>query len=428
MDSLLLILGLVALILLGAPIALAMILLPTIYILITGAAPLVTIPHQMYAAVSNFPLIAIPFFMLTGELMNSSSITARILDLSRSLVGRTRGGLAQVNVVASIFFAGMNGSAVADTATIGTILIPAMKRSGYSGAFAAAVTAIGSTIGGIIPPSIALIVLASAANLSVGALFLAGILPGLLVGAMLMAVTYVIAKRRDYERGENNFSLARAVRAFGNAAFALLVPVALVAGIIGGVFSSVEAGAITAGVAFAVGTLIYRGMTLSGLTNAFGRALRLSASVFIIIAAAGPLSWLLTRIGTLQLLQDWLVNLSGSPVLFVLALIGLILIAGMFMDATANVIVLGPMLVSASTLAGYDPVQAALVVAVGFLLGTVTPPVGVCYFTAAIIADAPLDKTAIELMPYMAVEVLVLFILLFVPPLTLLLPTFFGFM
>lgn len=174
MDSVLLIAGLMLLILIGAPIALAMIVLPVVYILATGAAPLLTVPHQMYEALAKFPLVAIPFFMLTGELMNSSTVTERILRLSSVIVGRMRGGLAQVNVVASMFFAGMNGSAVADTATIGTIMIPQMKKRGYSAEFSAAITAIGSTIGGIIPPSIAMIILASGANLSVGALFAGG--------------------------------------------------------------------------------------------------------------------------------------------------------------------------------------------------------------------------------------------------------------
>ena len=197
MISALLIAGMVGLILVGAPIALAMIVLPTAYILATGAAPLLTVPYQMYEAVANFPLVAIPFFMLTGELMNSSTVTERIIELSRRLVGRMRGGLAQVNIVASMFFAGMNGSAVADTATIGSTLIPAMKRAGYAPAFAAGITAVGSTIGGIIPPSIGMIVLASAANLSVGALFAGGILPGLSIGLLLMFTTYVIAVRRQ---------------------------------------------------------------------------------------------------------------------------------------------------------------------------------------------------------------------------------------
>ncbi|WP_340107645.1 TRAP transporter large permease [Pikeienuella sp. HZG-20] len=426
MDSILLIAGLVFLIIVGAPIALAMIVLPVVYILVTGAAPLLTVPHQMYEALAKFPLVAIPFFMLTGELMNSSTVTDRILRLSGAIVGRMRGGLAQVNVVASMFFAGMNGSAVADTATIGTIMIPEMKRRGYSAEFSAAITAIGSTIGGIIPPSIAMIILASGANLSVGALFAGGVVPGLLIGILLMAACWVIAALRDYERGDQPFSIGGVFRAFRSAAFALMIPVVLVAGIFGGWFSSVEAGAITAAVALIVGAVVYRSLSLREIFAAFDRTLKLSASVFIIIAAAGPFSWLLARIGTLAELDQWLGGMAGSPILFAAALVALILVAGMFMDATANIIVLGPMLVANCVAAGFEPVQAAIVVVVGFLLGIVTPPVGVCYFTASAIAGAKLGRVAVALLPFLAIELFVLALILALSPLTLALPRALG--
>ena len=427
MGSAVLVAGLILLILAGAPIALAMIILPTIYILVTGDAPLLTVPHQMYEAIAKFPLVAIPFFMLTGELMNSSTVTERIMRLSAVIVGRMRGGLAQVNVVASMFFAGMNGSAVADTATIGTILIPQMKNRGYGADFAAAITAVGSTIGGIIPPSIAMIILASGANLSVGALFAGGVLPGLLIGLLLMGACALIAHRRGYERGEQAFTLTGFLVALKDAIFALLVPVVLVAGILGGWFSSVEAGAITAGVALVIGGVIYRSITLAGLFSAFARTLRLSASVFVIIAAAGPFTWLLSRIGTLHQLEAWLTSFAGSPLAFSVALLALIVVAGMFMDATANIIILGPMLVTTSHAAGFDTVQAAMVVVVGFLLGIVTPPVGVCYFTASAIAGAKLERVAVQMLPFLAIEFFVLILMLLVAPLTLTLPRALGF-
>ncbi len=426
MDSLLLCVGLIVLILVGAPIALAMILLPTLYILATGEAPLLTVPHQMFEAVAKFPLVAIPFFILTGELMNSSVVTERILDLSRAIVGRLRGGLAQVNVVSSMFFAGMNGSAVADTATVGTVLIPAMKRSGYTPEFAAALTAVASTIGGIIPPSIAMIILASAANLSVGALFAGGILPGILIGLLMIGVTYWIAVRRGYERSDQAFSFARMGRALWRASGALVIPVALLGGILGGWFSSVEAGAITAAAAFLVGGMLYRSLTLADVVGAFTRSVRLSASVFIVLAASGPFSWLLAKFGTIAMLEQWLSGFAGSPVLFVVVLIGLILLIGTFLDAPANIIIFGPMLVAVSASAGFPPVQAALVVVVGFLLGMVTPPVGACYFLASFIAQAKLERVAVEMVPYMLIEVVVLFLMFAVPALTLGLPRMLG--
>ena len=394
MDSIILCIGLVALIMVSMPIALSMIILPVIYILITGEVPLLTVPHQMYEAIAKLPLVAIPFFILTGELMNSSPVTERILKLSAAIVGRLRGGLAQVNIVACMFFAGMNGSAVADTATIGTILIPAMKRSGYSADFAAAITAVASTIGGILPPSIAMIILASIANLSVGAMFAGGILPGILIGLLLMAVTYVIAVSRGYERSDEGFSLKRLARALWRAGAALVIPVVLIGGILGGWFSPVESGAITVVAAIVVGAGLYRSLTMRALINAIERAVRLSASVFIVIAAAGPFGWLLSKLGTIDALQHWLIGYADTPVLFAVLLVGLVLVIGTFLDAPANIILFGPMLISVGVQAGYPPIQTAIVVVVGFLLGMVTPPVGACYFLASFIAGAKLERVA----------------------------------
>jgi tripartite ATP-independent transporter DctM subunit len=425
-ETLLLSAGLCALILLGAPIALAMIILPVAYILTTGAVPLLTVPYQMYEAVAKPALIAIPFFKLTGELMNSSTVTDRIMQLSRSIVGRMRGGLGQVNVVASMFFAGMNGSAVADTATIGSILIPAMKKSGYSPAFSAALTAVGSTIGGIIPPSIMMFILASAANLSVGAMFAAGIVPGILIGLMLMAATYWISVRRNYERGDQPFRLSLLWRAFLRAGGALVIPVALVGGMLGGWFSSVEAGAITAVLALFIGGVVYRDLTLRKLVEAIARTARLTASIFVVVAASGPFGWLMAKVGTIETLQHWLLSYSATPVAYVFVAIGLILLVGTFLDAPANIILLGPLLVSTSVAAGFHPVTAALVVVVGFLLGMVTPPVGACWFLASRIAGARLEQSALELIPFIAVEIVVLFLIFAVPVLTLGIPRLLG--
>lgn len=426
MATLFLSIGLFVLILLGAPIALAMIILPAAYVLYTGAAPLLTIPYQMYEAVAKPALIAIPFFMLTGELMNSSTVTERIMQLSRSMVGRMRGGLGQVNVVSSMFFAGMNGSAVADTATIGSILIPAMKKSGYSPAFAAGLTAAGSTIGGIIPPSIMMIILASVANLSVGAMFAAGIAPGILIGLLFMVATYWISVRRNYERGDQPFRLSVLWRAFLRASGALVVPVALLGGMLGGWFSSVEAGAVTAVVALFIGGVVYRDLSVKMLFEAIARTARLTAAIFVIVAASGPFGWLMAKVGTVEVLQTWLLGFSHTPVLYVFVVVGLILLVGTFLDAPANIILLGPLLVSSSVAAGFHPVTSALVVVVGFLIGMVMPPLGTCWFLATRIAGARLEQSAVELVPFIAVETFVMLLMFAVPPLTLAIPHLLG--
>ena len=427
MESILLLLILVVLIMLGAPVGFTLILIPVVYILITDAAPLILIPSQMFSAIDSVPLTAIPFFMLTGELMTSATITDRLVSLSQKIIGRMRGSLAQANVLVSMFFAGMNGSVVADTATVGSLLIPAMKRAGYPSAFAAAITAVSSTIGGIIPPSIMMIVLANAGGISVGALFAGGIIPGLLIGLLLMVVNHIIARRNGFERSEEPFSLKVVMFEGYRSSFALLIPIVLVGSVVFGIAGVVEAGALTATIALFVGLFIYRTITWSNCTGAFVRAFRNSAMVFIIIAASGPFSWLLTSLGAINELEQWLLGYAGNPLTFALALVIFIFLLGMVMDSAANIIIVGPVLVDVMVKAGYPDVQAALVVVVGFLIGSVTPPVGVAFFTAGAIAKVRLERVAVAMLPYLVVLFALLFLLIVIPDITMFLPRAFGF-
>lgn len=415
------------LIVLGAPVGFTLILIPFVYILITDAAPLILIPSQMFSAIDAVPLTAIPFFMLTGELMTSATITDRLVELSRRIIGRMRGSMAQANVLVSMFFAGMNGSVVADTATVGSLLVPAMKKSGYPPAFAAAITAVSSTIGGIIPPSIMMIVLANAGGISVGALFAGGIIPGLMIGLLLMIINYFIAKRNNFERSEEPFSLKALAISGYRSSFALLIPIVLVGSVVFGIAGVVEAGALTATIALFVGLFIYRTITWNNCKSSFVRAFRNSAMVFIIIAASGPFSWLLTSLGAINDLEQWLLGYTYNPLLFILVLVLFICLLGMVMDSAANIIVVGPVLVDVMVKAGYPDVQAALVVVVGFLIGSVTPPVGVAFFTAGAIANVRLEKVALAMVPYLAALFLLLFILIVVPEFTMYLPQVFGF-
>lgn len=427
MESILLLIVLVMLIMLGAPVGFTLILIPVVYILITDAAPMILIPSQMFSAIDSVPLTAIPFFMLTGELMTSATITDRLVELSQRLIGRMRGSMAQANVLVSMFFAGMNGSVVADTATVGSLLVPAMKRAGYPPAFAAAITAVSSTIGGIIPPSIMMIVLANAAGVSVGALFAGGIVPGIMIGALLMVINHIIAKRHNFERSEEPFSL-KAIAIVGyKSSFALLIPAVLVGSVVFGIAGVVEAGALTATIALFVGLFVYRTINWGNCKSAFVRAFRNSAMVFIIIAASGPFSWLLTSLGAINDLEQWLLSYTYSPLLFALVLVLFIFLLGMVMDSAANIIVVGPVLVDVMVKAGYADVQAALVVVVGFLIGSVTPPVGVAFFTAGAIANVRLEKVAVAMLPYLAALFVLLFILIVVPGFTMFLPQAFGF-
>jgi len=427
MESIFLLIVLVLLILLGAPVGFTLILIPVVYILITDAAPMILIPSQMFSAIDAVPLTAIPFFMLTGELMTSATITDRLVNLSQRMIGRMRGSMAQANVLVSMFFAGMNGSVVADTATVGSLLIPSMKKAGYPAAFAAAITAVSSTIGGIIPPSIMMIVLANAGGISVGALFAGGIIPGLMIGMLLMMINYIIAKRNDFERNEEPFSFRALASSLYQSSFALLIPIVLVGSVVFGIAGVVEAGALTATIALFVGLFIYRTITWENCKGAFIRAFRNSAMVFIIIAASGPFSWLLTSLGAISDLEQWLLSYTHNPLLFILVLVLFICLLGMVMDSAANIIVVGPVLVDVMVKAGYPDVQAALVVVVGFLIGSVTPPVGVAFFTAGAIANVRLEKVAVAMLPYLLALFALLFVLIVVPQFTMYLPQVFGF-
>ena len=329
MESIMLLIILVVLIMLGAPIGFIMILIPVVYILITEAAPMILIPSQMFQAIDSVPLTAIPFFMLTGELMTSSTITDRLVDLSQRIIGRMRGSMAQANVLVSMFFAGMNGSVVADTATVGSLLVPGMKKAGYPPEFAAAITAVSSTIGGIIPPSIMMIVLANAGGISVGALFAGGIIPGLMIGCLLMVINYIIARKNNFERSEEPFSLKGIAVAGYKSSFALLVPVVLVGSVVFGIAGVVEAGALTATIALFVGLFVYRTITWGNCKSAFVRAFSNSAMVFIIIAASGPFSWLLTSLGAISQLETWLLGYTYNPLIFALVLVLFICLLGM---------------------------------------------------------------------------------------------------
>lgn len=403
-----------------------MILIPVVYILITDAAPMILIP-KIFSAIDSVPLTAISFYMLTGELMTSATITERLVDLSQKMIGRMRGSMAQANVPVSMFFAEMNGSVVADTATVGSLLVPAMKKASYAPAFAAAITTVSSTIGGIIPPSIMMIVLANAGGISVGALFAGGIIPGLMIGALLMIINHFIKVRNNFERSEEPFNFKALAVSGYRSSFALLIPIVLVGSVVFGIAAVVEAGALTTTIALFVGLFIYCTITWNNCKSAFVRAFRNSAMVFIIIAAAVPFSWLLTSLGAISQLEEWLHSYTYNPFLFAMVLVIFICLLGMVMDSAATIIVAGPVLVDVMVKAGYPDVQAALVVVVGFLIGSVTPPVGVAFFTAGAIAEVRLEKVAVAMLPYLAALFALLFLLIIAPDITMFLPRAFGF-
>jgi tripartite ATP-independent transporter DctM subunit len=272
-----------------------------------------------------------------------------------------------------------------------------------------------------------MVLLASTMGMSIGSLFAAGIVPGLLVGFMLMVVVYIYAVRRGYARYEVPFTFKALWQAFLGAWGALLIPAVIIGGILFGVFTPTEAGAVAVVVAFLIGALVYRTLTRHTFASTLFRSVKITSSVFIILAASGPFSWLLNRIGALQGLEGFLLQFSDRPFLFGIALIGLIFVVGTVLEPVPCVIVLGPTLVKACVGAGFHEVQAALVLTVGFIMGSVSPPVGVCYFTAAAIAGEKIEKVGRALMPFLLVEIFVMCLMLLIPSLTLGLPTLLGF-
>lgn len=416
-----LLLPFVVLLILGVPIAFSLGLASAIFLFFSGT----TIPHivlvtEMYTAVDSFALLALPMFVLTGELLNRCHLTERLIDVARLLVGWIKGGLAHVNIVTSMFFAGISGSVLADAATIGPILIPAMIKERYPRAFSAAVTGASAVIGAIIPPSIPLIIVGGQLQISIGGLFAAGIVPGVLVGLFLMLAAYVICRRNDYGNVHRFERLAPATTSAFKAAPALLIPVFILSGILSGVFTPTEAGAAAVAYTLLLGALLYRTLSRSKLVASLIATARVTASALLIVAAAVVFSRLLTFYRVPQEILDVLLSITDSRVLLFLIIIVFFLAAGTFMDALANMIILGPLLMPVAVEGlGMHPLQFGVFLMVGLLLGVLTPPLGLVLFVVAPVAKVSIERLSLAVIPFLAAELAVLLLIAFVPEVTL---------
>ena len=423
-----LLLPFVVLLILGVPIAFSLGLASAIFLFFSGT----TIPHivlvtEMYTAVDSFALLALPMFVLTGELLNRCHLTERLIDVARLLVGWIKGGLAHVNIVTSMFFAGISGSVLADAATIGPILIPAMIKERYPRAFSAAVTGASAVIGAIIPPSIPLIIVGGQLQISIGGLFAAGIVPGVLVGLFLMIAAYVICRRNDYGNVHRFERLAPATTSAFKAAPALLIPVFILSGILSGVFTPTEAGAAAVAYTLLLGALLYRTLSRSKLVASLIATARVTASALLIVAAAVVFSRLLTFYRVPQEILDVLLSITDSRVLLFLIIIVFFLAAGTFMDALANMIILGPLLMPVAVEGlGMHPLQFGVFLMVGLLLGVLTPPLGLVLFVVAPVARVSIERLSLAVIPFLAAELAVLLLIAFVPEVTLGLPRAAG--
>jgi C4-dicarboxylate transporter DctM subunit len=387
--------------------------------------PLTLAAQRLFTGTDSFPLMAIPFFMLAGELMESGGISRRLFDFAHAIVGFVYGGLAMVAVVAAMFFAGISGAAAADTAAVGAVSIPAMIRKGYKKGFAAAVQAAGGSIGVIIPPSIPMIIFGVVGGVSIGKMFMGGFIPGLLIGVGLMTVSYVLAKKAGYEK-DAFMGFRKILRTFWGALWALLMPVIILGGILGGIFTPTEAAVVAALYGLVIGFFVYRELRLRDLPRIFTRAAISTSTVMLLIATANIFGWILTAERVPQDVAAYLVTLSSSRyVLYGLILICL-LVVGTFMETSASLIILTPVFLPVVEKLGIDPVHFGVVMVTALAIGMLTPPLGICLFISCNIAHIQLSEIVRYIMPFLVIMIAMLVLITYVPDLVMVIPNTFA--
>jgi len=384
------------------------------------------VSQRFYAGLDMFTLMAMPFFIFAGAIMNKSGITHRLVKFSNTLVGHLRGGLAHANIVASIFFSGMTGAAVSDTAAIGTMLIPAMVEDGYDKDFSAAVTAASSIIGPTIPPSNMMVIYGSLMSVSIAGLFAAGFVPGLLIAVFLMILSGFIAKKRNYPKNARS-SLKQILLATKEALLPLLMPIIILGGILTGIFTPTEAAAVAVGYAFIIGFFVLRTLKLRDIPDLLYQTGKTTGVVFLIIGSASILGWILTMERVPEAVAAGFLRVSNNPHIILLLILILMLIVGMFMDIAAALIILGPILhpIAVNNL-GIDPIHFGIIMVLSLNLALMTPPVGACLFVACNISNLSLEALTKAIWPFIVVEVIALFIIAYWSDLVLFFPRLVG--
>ena len=423
-----LIIAFLGLMLLGVPIAFSLALSTFIAVGVTGRYPLVVVVKEMFTGLDSFPLLAVPFFILAAEIMSAGAISMMLLRFASQFVGHLRGGLGYANVMSSTLFAGISGSALADAAGPGAMMVRMMEKSGYSKAYAGALTIASSVVGPIIPPSITMIIYAlQDKNVSVGSLFMAGVLPGLLISLSMAVVNWWISRKRGYRSDEARPSAMQMVRNTIMALPALMLIVLIVGGIRGGIFTPTEASVVAVAYAIIVSAVIYRGFTFRDLWGAFQRAAIMSVAVLMILAAARAFAWVLIIEGIPQAMADAVIAMDLSPIAFLLMVNLLLLVFGMFMDPLPGVMILVPILAPIAHNLGIAADHFAIIVIVNLTFGLITPPVGGLIF---VVASATNQKPSVlirELPPFFLAAIAVLLLLTFLPFLSTWLPGITGF-
>lgn len=404
--------------LLGVSVAASM-ALSAVLSLLVGGMPLTIAAERVLSGVNSYTLLAVPFFIFAAVIMNRGGLTDRLLGVARGFVGHLPGGTAQVDVLASIFFAGMSGSATADAASQGRILIPHMRRQGYDPGFAAGVNSASATIGAIIPPSITMVIYGSVTNLSVGTLFLAGIIPGLLVGIGMMIVVWYLSVRRGYPR-DTYMPWKDRVRPMIEAIPAMLAPIIILGGIFTGVTTPTEAGVIACAYALFLGFFVYRELTVKDIFPILAETVEATAVPVFIIAGGSIFGFALTTSGFGFMVQDTLTALTADPLIFLLIVIAIFMVIGLFVEGTAAMLIFVPVFMPLVSSYDIDPLQFAMIVIITIMVGTITPPVGLQLFIAADIAKISVFK--VDIWPFVAIIMTIVVAIVFVPQIVTILP------
>ena len=402
------------------PIAFALGLSCLVYVLLEGI-PLIILPMKMYSGIDVFVLLSVPGFILAGNLMNHGGLTERIILFCNHLLGHIRGGLALANIGASMLFAGISGTAISDTASIGSVLIPAMKKEGYGDSFSCAVTASSSTVGPIIPPSVPMIIAATLSGLSVGKLFLAGAIPGFLLGVGLMSVAYFISVRMNYPK-HPRAPLSKVVRSFLDTFWALLMTLIILFGIVGGVFTPTEASVIAVVYALVIGRFVYRKLNFRNIQVIILDSMKTSASLMVLIGFANLFGWILITERLPQWMSEEILAFSQNKYVVLLLINLLLIFVGTFMETVAALLIFFPILLKVAVTIGVDPIHFAVIAVLNLIIGLTTPPVGVCLFVASSIGKISVGKVSKASLPFLAVSILVLILVTIFPEISLFLP------
>ena len=418
MTSQILLIALLVLFAINTPIAIAIGASSVLAILLQGDFPLMMVAQRMFSGTDSFHLMAVPLFMFAGVLMEAGGISRRIIDFANALVGWLPGGLAAVTIVSAMFFAGISGSAAADAAAVGAILIPAMKRSGYDSDFAAAVQASGGSIGVIIPPSIPMIIFGFLTGASIGQLFAAGIIPGILIGLSLILVSTLISLKHGYS-ATIPFSLKETWKTFKRALLAMGAPIIILGGILTGIFTATESAAVAVVYALLVGMFVYRKIKIRDLFALFRDGAVTSAIVMFIIAMASIFSWIAAIEDIPAQLAGGLLSLTDNPVILLLLINLVLLIAGTFVETTASLILLVPMITAMLPALHIDIIQLGVIVVTNLAIGMLTPPMGICLIVSCSISGSSLGAISRRVLPFLAILLVDLLIITFYSPLTM---------